>query len=346
MRQLPPPPRSRSAFGALLILGATALLLVACGGGSGKNTVERLYGAQDNQLDVYDLDSGQVTVLIPAERNNVNGQVCLLPDGTGNFLMGEDTEQSEGVRQGWGVFSPDGMLISKILEAKNENEATQIEPFGCAFDKDGRLFVTDVGSGSFSAGDGKLIVYFPPDYTKYCILDDTLHVPGTVAVDDDGNVYMAETVPPGHVLRFDPPFPADAQSCDTTTLNRSTFVEDDQMTTPFGIARAPNGNWYISSVLLPTEVREYTPAGDFVRTVIEGDDIGNPAGIAVASDGTLYYADLGLVEQPPPQFFGPGDHTGTVRRVRFDEDGNALPPEIMGSGLNYPDAMTIMEVPE
>jgi sugar lactone lactonase YvrE len=323
-----------------------ALLLLACGGGGGKGSVERLYGAQDNQLDVYDLDSGEVTVLIPSERNNVNGQVCLLPDGSGNFLMGEDTEQSEGARQGWGIFSPDGELVGKILEAQNENEATQIEPFGCAFDLEKRLFVTDVGSGSFSAQDGKLIVYFPPDYDTFCVLDGTLLVPGTVAVDGDGSIYVPETVPPGHVLRFDPPFPADDQSCDSTALNRSTFIEDEGMTTPFGIARAPNRNWYVSSVLLPTEIREYTSDGEFVRSVIEGDDIGNPAGIAVASDGTLYYADLGLVEQPPPQFFGPGDHTGSVRRVRFDEDGNALPPEIMGSGLNYPDAVSVIEVSE
>lgn len=346
MRQLPHLPRPHSPLVVLLLLAAAAIALAACGGGGGGNQVERVYGAQDNQLDVYDIETGVATVLIPSERNNVNGQICLLPDGSGNFLMGEDTEQSSGARQGWGIFSPDGMLVGKILEPKTENEAQQIEPFGCAFDSDGRLFVTDVGSGSFDAEDGKLIVYFPPDYETSCVLDATLHVPGTVAIDDAGNVYIPETVPPGHVLTFAPPFPAGAESCDTTTLNSSTFIEDPQMTTPFGIARAPNGNWYVSSVLLPPEIREYTPEGQFVRTVIEGTDIGNPAGLAVASDGTVYYADLGLVEQPPPQFFGPGDHTGTVRRVKFDGDGNALPPETLGSGLNYPDAISVLTVDE
>jgi len=346
VRQLPHLQRPRSPLIVLLLLAAAAIALAACGGGGGGSNVEKVYGAQDNQLDVYDIETGEVTVLIPSERNNVNGQVCLLPDGSGNFLMGEDTEQSGGARQGWGIFSPDGMLVGKILEPATDNEAQQIEPFGCAFDSDDRLFVTDVGSGSFDAEDGKLIVYFPPDYETSCILDATLHVPGTVAIDGEGKVYVPETVPPGHILTFAPPFPAGPEGCDATTLNRSILIDDSDLQTPFGIARAPNGNWYVSSVLLPTEIREYTPEGEFVRSVIAGEDIGNPAGLAVASDGTIYYADLGLVEQPPPQFFGPGDHTGTVRRVTFDDAGNALPPETMGSGLNYPDAISVLEVAE
>jgi len=342
----PPPSRSAPAAIVLAVLAAAALALVACGGGGGGGgKIEKLYGAQDNELDVYDLETDALTVLIPSQQNNVNGQVCLMPDGSGNFLMGEDTEQSEGVRQGWGIFAPEGVLIGKLLEPETENEAEQIEPFGCAFDQDDRLFVTDVGSGNFDAEDGKLILFFPPDYESACILDATLKVPGTVAI-EDGVVYVPETVPPGHVLAFSPPFPADAESCDPATLNRATLIDDEELSTPFGIARAPNGNWYVSSVLLPPEIREYDTEGNFVRTVIAGEDIGNPAGIAVASDGTIYYADLGLVEQPAPQFFGPGDHTGTVRRVRLDDEGNASTPEIINEGLNYPDAVSVLEVDE
>jgi hypothetical protein len=115
------------------------------------------------------------------------------------------------------------------------------------------------------------------------------------------------------------------------------------MTTPLGIARAPNGNWYVSSVFLPPAVREYDSDGRFVRTIVEGDDIGNPAGISVGSDGTLYYADLGLVQEEG-ELPGPGDGTGTVRKVEFDEDGNPQPPVILGQGLDYPDAVSVLEV--
>src|SRR3972149_2401463 len=80
----------------------------ACGGGDGDKS-ERLFAPQDNQLDVFDLTTEERTVPIPADRNTVNGQVCLLPDGSGNFLLGEDTRQAEdegGERMGWGIFSP------------------------------------------------------------------------------------------------------------------------------------------------------------------------------------------------------------------------------------------------
>ena len=115
------------------------------------------------------------------------------------------------------------------------------------------------------------------------------------------------------------------------------------MTTPLGIVRAPNGNWYVSSVFLPPTIREYTAAGKFVRTIIAGADIGNPAGLAVDSKGTLYYADLGLVvkEGGLP---GPGDHTGTVRKVEFDASGNPGKPVTMGTGLNFPDGLGILKV--
>ena len=348
MKKLPPLRRPSSPLVAVALLIAAALALSCSDGGGGNGTIEKLYGAQGNQLDVYDLETDVATTLIASAGdggNDVNGQVCLMPDESGNFMMGEDTDQGEGARQGWGIFSPDGTLVGKVVEPETENEAQQIEPFGCAFDGAGRLFVTDVGSGSFTAEDGKLIVFFPPDYETLCILDASLHVPGTVAIDDEGRVYVPETVPPGHVLRFSPPFPASDAECDTTDLNRETFIEDEAMTTPFGIARAANGNWYVSSVVLPPTIREYDAGGIFVRVIIEGDLIGNPAGLDVAGDGTIYYADLGLVPDPE-QGFAPGEETGTVRRVAFDDDGNPLTPEIMGQALNYPDAVSVLEIEE
>lgn len=304
---------------------------------------EKLYSPQDNQLDVYDLVTGDVTVLIPAERNTVNGQTCLLPDGSGSFLLGEDTGQT-AERAGWGIFSPEGTLLRKIPEPLSPEEAEQPEPFGCGFDDQGRLFVTDVGTGNFGFADGKLILFFPPDYEDFCLLETTLRTAGTVAIDAEGSVYVTETVPPGRVLRFSPPFPAGPDECDTTPLNKSTFIEDpDNLQTPFGIVQAPNGNWYVSNVLLPAPVIiEYDANGNFVRIIVAADTGGTPAGLALASDGTLYYADLAIVERPPPQFFGPAGGEGTVRRVTFDEDGNPSLPEIIGSGLSFPDAVSVL----
>ncbi len=334
--------RNSSVFVQLiaLLLVVVSIALAACSDGGAGVPRERLFAPQDNELQVHDLSTGEVTVLIPADRNTVNGQACLIPGGDGEFVMGEDTGQDEGQRQGWGIFSPEGMLIKKILEPESPGEAKQVEPFGCAFDADGRLFVTDVGTGSFGASDGKLIVFFPPDYEQSCLLDTMLRTAGTVAIDDAGNVYVPEPVPPGKVLRFSPPFPSGPDECAQQPA-KSTFVEDAEMTTPLGIARAPNGNWYVSSVFIPPTIREYDANGEFVRTIIEGGDIGNPAGLAVDSKGTLYYADLGLVQEPG-ELPSPGEGTGTVRRVTFDGQGEPATPEIMASGLDFPDAVSVL----
>lgn len=329
---------------AVLVLSA-ALALVVVGCGSGGGTIEKLFSPTGNRLDVYDLETDESTVLIPSERYNVNGQVCPVPTGDGRFLMGEDTNQSDGARQGWGIFSKDGTLKQKILEPETDGEAKQIEPYGCFFDEDERLFTTDVGDENFDSKNGKFIVYFPPDYDTYCVLALDLRVAGSIASDPDGNLYITETAPPGDVLKFAGPFPANADECDSVKPERSQFIKDDEVQTTFGALRQPNGNWYVSSVFLPTAIREYDADGTFVRTIAEGDSIGNPAGIALASDGTLYYADLGLVQEPG-QLPGPGDKTGTVRKITFDADGNPSEPEIMNDGLDYPDAVSVLEVKE
>lgn len=330
---------------ALVIAACSSLaLLAACGGDSSK-TVEKLFSPQANQLDVYDLENGESTVLIPAEQNTVNGEVCLLPGGDGSFLLGEDTRQEDGERQGWGIFESDGTFVRKILEPETPNEPDQIEPFGCAFDSEGRLFVSDVGSGSFDASDGKLVVYFPPDYDASCILDGGLRTAGAVVIDETERVYVTESVPQGKVLRFTAPFPESAGQCETVAVNKSAFIEDADMQTPIGIVRAPNGNWYVSSVFIPTAIREYDSDGRFVRTIAEGDDIGTPAGLAVDSEGALYYADLGIVAREG-ELPGPGPGKGTVRKITFHADGNPSAPQIIGQGLDYPDAVAVLEVEE
>lgn len=66
----------------------------------------------------------------------------------------------------------------------------------------------------------------------------------------------------------------------------------------------------------------------------------------IDSAGNLYYADLGLERHPEKGFFWPAPGKGTVRRVGFDQDGNPLPPETLFSGLTYPDAVSILRLPD
>lgn len=324
------------------LLLAIALVLGACGRG-GQTKTERLYSTQNEELDVYDLSTGQKTVLIPVT-GWVNGQICPLPDGSGSLLMAEDKNEEQGERSGWTIFSADGAFERKLPEPKSSNEPKSIDPMGCAFDNDKRLFATDVGEETFDAKTGKLILFFPPDYKTSCILDSTLRAAGSVAVDDDGSVLVAEAVPPGRVLRFSPPFPESAQACDATKPTKSTFIEDPDMSTPLGLVRAPNGNWYVASVFIPPAINEYGTDGKLVRNIIKGQDIGNPSGVAVASDGTIYYADLGLVTKPG-KLPSPERGKGTVRKVVFDKNGNPKAPQIIGSALSFPDGLSVLTAP-
>src|SRR6516225_9005962 len=70
-----------------------------------------LMSTQGSELDEYDLGSGMLTVGVPNTRVQARGQVCLLPDGSGNYVVGDDTGAPPS---GWSIFSPDGTFLQKL----------------------------------------------------------------------------------------------------------------------------------------------------------------------------------------------------------------------------------------
>ena len=93
-------------------------------------------------------------------------------------------------------------------------------------------------------------------------------------------------------------------------------------------------------------INEYDADGTFVRTILapaRGRDPRRRAHLdrarrwvsAVAPDGTIYYADIGIVIDGTS--IGPGDGTGTVRRIRF-VDGEPQAPETMAEASPSPTA--------
>ncbi len=99
-------------------------------------------------------------------------------------------------------------------------------------------------------------------------------------------------------------------------------------------------------------INEYGPDGAFRRNILSppaGESLGakpystgTPLGIGVAADGTLFYADIGITATS--KGVGPGDHTGTVRRIRF-VNGAAQPPDTMATGLDFPDGIGVWGPP-
>lgn len=356
-----------------------ALLAISLAATAAAQSRPLVYSPEGNRLRRYDIATidqppFREDVLIDRassgpDGRDVNGPVCPIPDGSGRFIMGEDTGQPT-IPPGWGVFEADGTQVGKLTATYFVQPG---DPFGCVFDSQGRLFTTEIGNEAPPAPiNGQLILWFPPfdrfpgppgtypnesRSTDFCKIASNIGTATGVAIDEEGRIYVA-SARTGAILRFLPPFPTGADAaggCGGTDALGSpvadsaqveTFISDpDQIPTPTYLARAANGNWYVASVFSGT-IGEYDGGGNFVRLVLQAPDgevgfplsTGHPQGLAVDADGNLYYADLQL--RLGPGGFGPGPN-GKVRRIEF-VNGEPRPPEIVREGLAFPDSVAIL----
>jgi hypothetical protein len=272
-----------------------------------------------------------------------------------------------------------GKLTPTYQTSDNESERGPLEDnpenYGCGFLRNGRIVTTDVGNQiPGNSGNGQLIVWFPPFNSfrvRYCKIDITIATAQGIYVGRDDGVYVASArpgLPPnvdgGVIFRYDGKrFPTSnrasggcggkdetgAPMANPDRVSRSVFIRDPQnATTPNAIVPSGHGTFYVSSVFTGV-ISEFDRTGGFMRRVLEpppGEFLapfstGSPIGLGVDRKGTLYYADLGLVLGPPP---GPGDHTGTVRRIRF-VSGEPQVPEQLDDKLNFPDGIGVLELP-
>lgn len=261
--------------------GVHAFRLAAPGPTDGPDAT--LFSTQDNQLDAYDLSTEPpgYEVFVPSAAHggkDLNAEIC--PIGDEHVLLGEDTDQTSGIPQGWGIFElSTRRQVGKLIA--DYGETAQPEQYGCEVETDAdggveRIFVSQVGGGNFEAADGQLIVFFPsseafdavagrrdpgevcPDGdcsdlrqedSDFCVLDDDIRTAGGIAMGADGSLYVAEgapTVPPdppapGRILRYSPPFPTSDEGC--FTVEPETFIQDPAASTPVAIAaaRGPDG---------------------------------------------------------------------------------------------------------
>ena len=379
--------------------GAPVAVALALGGPAAAG--ELLLSTEGNRLRRIDVDSIDTRPLAedvfiesasdaedgPALRpgRDVNGMICALPDGSGGFVLGEDTGQPTPP-PGWGVFDAAGRQIGKLTATYF---VTQGEPFGCAFAPNGTLFTTEVGGQGFGSATGQLILWFPDPVagfaqfpgppgaypatnapsTSFCKIAIDLGTAGAVAVDAAGNVYVAEASG-SRVTRFTGPFPTGlgpGQGCERRDALGSPLVDaglaprelwlagsgfsPTQIFTATGLAFGPSGQLFVGGVA-NGEIVEFDADGYFVRWILQPPGgpfplglptsfplaTGTPQGLAVGGDGTVYFADLDLVGDFPD--LGPGPN-GKVRRIRFDANGDPLPPEVVRDGLAFPDGVAL-----
>lgn len=362
------------------VWSALALVLLA-GDAGAKPLPELLYVAEGNRLRRYDpdtIDRGPLLseiVIQNAETDatagrDVNGMVCALPGDPTLFVAGEDTGQPSPPA-GWGVLTSSGAQVGKLTPTYlNEYP----EPYGCAFDAEGRLFTTSVGRKFFGGGDGQLIVWFPP-FRHFpgppgadprsatvsgnaCKLATDLGTALGVAIDAEGRVYVA-AASGREVVRFSPPFPSGADAAggcgasDATGAPMADAVRRERFLGPSwrhglltysGLAFSPRGTLYVSSVATG-RIAEFDLDGRLVRMVLDPGRwlppyaTGYPQGIAVDSQGALYYADLDL--RLHGLSVGPGPD-GKLWRIRFDPGGEPGAPERVARGLAFPDAVSVL----
>lgn len=337
-----------------------------------------VFNGQGNNLDAYSVADPGVSQRVitnateDPEGLDVNAQICFFPDGSGRFIAGEDTGQPDPPA-GWGLFQLTGTGVGDLeVEQVGKltptyQEGAQPENYGCGVLSDGRIVTTDLGGQQpGDPGNGQLIVWFgEPEGTDqtYCKVDVELATAQSILVGPDDEVYVVSARPPtSGVWRYtDLPTSADAGGgcgrtdatgaplADTVTREQVLAPGADDVLSPAGIAAAPDGGYYVSSVITGV-INEYDEDWRFVRTILapeEGEAIGadttlstgTPLGIGVAPDGSIWYADIGIVNDPEDGF-GPGDGTGSVRRIAV-ADGRPSAPEVVADGLAFPDGIGV-----
>lgn len=310
---------------------------------------------------------------------DINGQICFFRHGGKTFMVtGEDTHQPNPPA-GWGIFRLDGHGVGDFsaervgrLVPNYQDTTDQPDPFGCGVLSDGRIVTTDIGNNADGGATGQLIVWFPPfdrDEVPFCKVDVTIATAQQIWVAPDDTVYVTSPRPVADpdaagsgVFRYSgilPTSPDAAGGCgrrdaggaplaDRVVRERVLAGGANGLATPSGIVGGDDGHAFVSSVITGV-INEYDADWNYLRTVLAppaGESIGattfstgTPLGLARGSDGTLYYADIGIVFRNGG--FGPGQKNGSVRRIRFDADGRAAPPETIAAGLQFPDCLGI-----
>jgi outer membrane protein assembly factor BamB len=303
---------------------------------------EVLINVNNSQLDEDDLATGAVTTIVPSTHARVSGQACLLPGGSGQFVVGE-YPLGPAEQPSWAVFSADGTFLRRLPPLRSAGSEAVVEnPFGCVVDAQGRLFGTAANADLI--GPGHVVVYFPPEYTTGCVLESIPDGrPGQLAIDDAGNLYAPNSAFMT-VVRFSGPFPSSAAECATVVPTQSTFITYDDTVPLMGVARAANGHVFVSTGVFNgdsshTGIREHAADGAFIREIpTDGPRPGilSAQPLAFDSAGHLYYTDASTADTSVGQIA-----TWAVHQIAFSATGEPSAPTLVASGTGDADGLAV-----
>jgi hypothetical protein len=358
-----------------------------------------VYWDQNEEVDFLDMPKGTLGQLLPAW--DLNGQVCVLPNG--RFVGGYDptlpNQHNLGSRKPYkqppdgeeldepnGSFSGQTLYVPGPYKLKGETIGSDSPPTadgvfnnnqtytGCAVDAHHNVFGADIASaqGDYPPpSDGRLVEWFAPNYTTYCIVygptaggsgphhtDGTggLAQPGTMAVAPNGDL-LVPNVGTQSVLRFaHASLPTTASQCPGGIYPRShvqlsTFYKG-ALTFPAGIAEDPTCHCYAVSSYIgdpsivwvnaqgqPEPNRGSVP-GTSIAELGKNPDQYSPFGLAFAPDGTLYFVDIHIACKGTLTGCGPASYGGRVMKVTFADGQPSTPVEVAG-GFDFPTSVTV-----
>jgi hypothetical protein len=167
-------------------------------GGVAKGAKYLVYWDQNEEVDFLSMPSGTQGQLLPAW--DLNGQVCLLPDGrfVGGYdptlpaqdnlgsakpykqpADGEELDEPNGSFSGQTLYVPGpykmpGQSIGGDSPPSANGVFNNNQTYtGCAIDKAGNVFGNDIATaqGDYPPpSSGRLVEWFAPNYTTYCIV--------------------------------------------------------------------------------------------------------------------------------------------------------------------------------
>lgn len=370
-------------------------------GGSPGTASYLVYWDQNEEEDFLSMPSGLQAQLVPPW--DPNGQMCILPDG--RFVVGydptlpqqddfgsikpykqpgdgEELDEPNGEFSGQTLYVPGkykmpGQSIGSdspggptVASGEFNNNQTYT---GCVVEKSGNILANDIATaqGQYPPPtSGRLVEWFAPNYTTYCIVygpntggysgahhtdgSGGLAQPGMMALAPNGDV-LVPNVGTDSVLRFAASsLPTSAAQCPNgvyprSKVHMSTFVH---VAFPAGIAEDPVCGCYAvssyignPSVIWVTADGKPEPGyGSVPGTTVE--DLGknpnqyNPFGMAFAPDGTLYFIDIHVVCKGFLTGCGPGNYEGRVMRVTVT-NGQPSAPVTVASGFDFPTSVTV-----
>jgi len=294
-----------------------------------------VYWDNNEEVDYYASASNTQGQLMPPW--DLNGQVCVLNDGSGRYVGGYDpTNYSQhnpggpphnpfkqpadgeemngrhGLWTGLNLYIPGPFKMPKGTPGVTASSPGGDSPpdthgiyngqqtyTGCAVDSQHNVFGADIATAQGQVpipSSGRLVEWFAPKYTSYCVLygpttggvDGTHHTdgsggliqPGMMATDSNDNLYVpqgggANGVPPGNVTEFShSSFPTSASECPDgiyprANIKSSVFIQStgSLLPVPQGIAKDPKCNcWAVSTLYGSPSIAWFNDQGQYLST--------------------------------------------------------------------------------